>query len=42
MIFLFLGVLLHGDLRKYVDAIADAAAGASGILLQFPFYAGIM
>lgn len=42
MIFLFLGVMLHGDLRKYVDAIADAASGASGILLQFPFYAGIM
>ena len=42
MIFLFLGVLLHGDLRKYVDAIADAAGGAAGILLQFPFYAGIM
>ena len=42
MIFLFLGILLHGDLRKYVDAIADAAAGAAGILLQFPFYAGIM
>ena len=42
MIFMFLGILLHGDLRKYVDAIADAAAGAAGILLQFPFYAGIM
>ena len=42
MIFLFLGILLHGDLRKYVDAIADAASGAAGILLQFPFYAGIM
>ena len=42
MIFLFLGILLHGDLRKYVDAIADAAGGAAGILLQFPFYAGIM
>lgn len=42
MIFLFLGVLLHGDLRKYVDAIGEAAAGAAGILLQFPFYAGIM
>ena len=42
MIFLFLGLLLHGDLRRYVDAIADAAAGAAGILLQFPFYAGIM
>ena len=42
MIFLFLGILLHGDLRKYVDAIGDAASGAAGILLQFPFYAGIM
>ncbi|MBR4862896.1 MAG: short-chain fatty acid transporter [Firmicutes bacterium] len=42
MIFMFLGILLHGDLRKYVDAISDAAAGAAGILLQFPFYAGIM
>ena len=42
MIFLFLGLLLHGDLRKYVDAIGDAAGAAAGILLQFPFYAGIM
>ena len=41
-IFLFLGILLHGDLRRYVDAIAEAAAGAAGVLLQFPFYAGIM
>lgn len=41
-IFLFLGILAHGNLRKYVDAIGDAAAGAAGILLQFPFYAGIM
>ena len=42
MIFLFLGVALHGDLRRYVDAIGEAAGGAAGILLQFPFYAGIM
>ena len=42
MIFLFLGLLAHGNLRKYVDAVGDAAAGAAGILLQFPFYAGIM
>lgn len=41
-LFMFLGILLHGDLRKYVDAISDAASGAAGILLQFPFYAGIM
>ena len=42
MIFMFIGLLLHGNLRKYVDAIGDAAAGAAGILLQFPWYAGIM
>ena len=41
-IFLFLGLLAHGDLRRYVDAIGAAAAGSAGILLQFPFYAGIM
>ena len=41
-IFLFAGILLHGNLRRYVDAIGDAAASAAGILLQFPFYAGIM
>ena len=41
-IFLFLGLLAHGDLRKYVDAIGEAAGGAAGVLLQFPFYAGIM
>ena len=41
-ILLFLGLILHGDLRRYVDAIGEAAHGAAGILLQFPFYAGIM
>jgi short-chain fatty acids transporter len=41
-IFLFVGVLLHGTLRKYIDAINEAAKAAGGIILQFPFYAGIM
>ena len=41
-IFMTIGIALHGNLRKYVDAISDAAGGAAGILLQFPFYAGIM
>ena len=41
-IFLFLGIILHGDLRRYMDAIVRAASGAAGILVQFPFYAGIM
>lgn len=42
MIFLTLGILLHGTPIRYVAAIGKAISGASGILLQFPFYAGIM
>ena len=41
-IFLFAGIILHGTPRRFLDAIADATKGASGIILQFPFYAGIM
>ncbi|GCD11000.1 TIGR00366 family protein [Clostridium tagluense] len=41
-IFLFLGVALHKTPRRFVAAITDAAKGAAGIILQFPFYAGIM
>ncbi|HBD64631.1 MAG TPA: short-chain fatty acid transporter [Clostridiales bacterium] len=41
-IFMFVGILLHGNLRNYIDAITDAASSAAGIILQFPFYAGIM
>ncbi|MBR2626693.1 MAG: short-chain fatty acid transporter, partial [Peptococcaceae bacterium] len=42
MIFMFLGILAHGNLRSYVDAIGNAASGAAGVILQFPFYSGIM
>lgn len=42
LLFLFLGVILHGTPLAYVKAFGKAASGASGILLQFPFYAGIM
>lgn len=42
MIFLALGLLLHGTPVAYVRAFGRAASGASGIILQFPFYAGIM
>ncbi|WP_413580712.1 short-chain fatty acid transporter [Bdellovibrio sp. HCB288] len=41
-IFLFTGVLLHGTPRRYLIAIRNAATSSSGIILQFPFYAGIM
>lgn len=42
MLFLFVGIVLHGTPVRYVRAFGKAASGASGILLQFPFYAGIM
>ena len=42
MLFLFLGLLLHGTPLAYVRAFTQASKGASGIILQFPFYAGIM
>ncbi len=42
VIFLFTGILLHGSLRRYIDAISLAISNAAGVLLQFPFYAGIM
>ncbi|WP_374001047.1 short-chain fatty acid transporter [Bdellovibrio bacteriovorus] len=41
-IFLFLGILLHGTPRRYILAIRSAVISSSGIILQFPFYAGIM
>lgn len=41
-IFLFTGIILHGTPRRYLNAIQEAIKGAGGIILQFPFYAGIM
>lgn len=41
-VFLFLGLLLHGSAVAYANAIGEAAQGCAGIILQFPFYAGIM
>ncbi len=41
-IFLMLGILLHKTPINYVNAISEAVKGAGGIILQFPFYAGIM
>ena len=42
LIFLMVGVLLHETPIRYVRAINKGIVGAGGILLQFPFYAGIM
>lgn len=40
--FLFLGILFHGTPRKYLSAVQEAVKGAGAIIVQFPFYAGIM
>lgn len=40
--FLFLAIIFHGTPRKFLDALLVAAKGTAGIILQFPFYAGIM
>jgi short-chain fatty acids transporter len=40
-VFLMLGILLHGTPIRYIRAIQSAIGGTSGIVLQFPFYAGI-
>lgn len=42
LIFLFFGILLHGTPRRFLDAMGEAIKGASGIVVQFPFYAGII
>ena len=42
LIFLLLGLILHRTPIAYVRAFGKAAIGAAGIILQFPFYAGIM
>ncbi|HET9485345.1 MAG TPA: TIGR00366 family protein, partial [Xanthomonadales bacterium] len=40
--FLMLGIVLHGRPSRFLAAVNDAARGAAGIIVQFPFYAGIM
>ncbi|GIN40235.1 short-chain fatty acid transporter [Heyndrickxia oleronia] len=40
--FLFLGILCHWTPKRFLDAVANAVKGAAGIIIQFPFYAGIM
>lgn len=37
-----LGLLLHGSVYSFLAAVQEAVGGASGIIIQFPLYAGIM
>jgi short-chain fatty acids transporter len=41
LMFLTIGILLHKTPMAYARAISAAARGTAGILIQFPFYAGI-
>lgn len=41
VIFLVLGLAFHKTPISYVKAITESAESAGGIILQFPFYAGI-
>ncbi|MEF8824930.1 MAG: TIGR00366 family protein [Halapricum sp.] len=40
--FIALGLYLYGTPNAYMDAIRGATESAAGIILQFPFYAGIL
>lgn len=40
--FLFLGILLFASPAHYLAALADGVRIVSGIIVQYPFYAGIM
>lgn len=40
--FLFLGLLTHGSAPAYARALDRSTSSISGIVLQFPFYAGIV
>jgi len=42
LLFLFAGLMMQGSLSRYVAAITEGAKGAGGIILQFPFYFGIL
>ncbi|MCI0567144.1 MAG: TIGR00366 family protein [Acidobacteria bacterium] len=39
--FLGAGLILHGRPRSFLSAVARAVPATSGVLIQFPFYAGI-
>ncbi len=37
-----LAILLHGNIRRFLQAVEEAIRDTSGILIQFPLYFGIM
>ncbi|ASJ95803.1 short-chain fatty acid transporter [Shewanella marisflavi] len=41
-LFLFLAIILHQTPRSLLQSLNEAIKGGAGIVIQFPFYAGIM
>lgn len=41
-IFFFLGILFHVTPHRFLESVKQAVKNAGGIMIQFPFYAGIM
>ncbi|MPY24221.1 short-chain fatty acid transporter [Shewanella sp. YLB-07] len=41
-LFLFLAIILHQTPRNFLNSLNEAIKGGAGIVIQFPFYAGIM
>lgn len=41
-LFLFIGIILHKTPKLFLEAITSSVKSASGIIIQFPFYAGLM
>ncbi|HSX64171.1 MAG TPA: TIGR00366 family protein, partial [Pseudoxanthomonas sp.] len=41
-LFLMLAIVLHGTPRRLLASLQQAIKGGAGIVIQFPFYAGIM
>ncbi|MEC5422915.1 short-chain fatty acid transporter [Virgibacillus sp. C22-A2] len=41
-IMLFLGIIFHRTPRRFLNSVTNAVKNVGGIIVQFPFYAGIM
>ncbi len=42
LIFLIAGIILHVTPRRYLDSLRESVGASAGIILQFPFYAGVI
>lgn len=42
LLFLAAGIILHGSPRQFLDALNEGVKHVGAIVIQFPFYAGIM